>query len=934
MRHKETVGLILFAAIMVSLTAFWTTTNPFPGDHGDSYAYLTGLLTFVDGLPADLFERPMGLLAETAHGGRPPLYQILAAPFVLLFGRSESAALAVNGLLYLALIFSVYRIGLFLKNETVGLLAAFLTATYPPVIHLSHTFLPVFGLVACGAFSVWRLLVLVNSRTVKSAWAFGASIAVGLLVHPNFVWTGGVLALFAVAAAFRAEPGTGLRRWGKWPGQSRFLLLGLVPSAAVFLTIAGSWYLEHGQYLFTLYQGVSEGSELRQSEIVTVGFPQVEGSSLWYTQTAPLALSNVLVLLFIVGAIAALFSRRLDQWILVATVTTSFILLSLQSTFHWMYVVQVLPVVAVLSTAWIVDIRPRWLARSLSLLCLVVGSVNLTVGTFGVRPWVRPVAAYLSVCPEEGYRSFCPRPGSPDERKLRMGDLPEREILAAVLEDPDCRGSKPCVLAEVNTGRPPRLNYYRVKYWPDLQLGLTGTWSNIWGEPFNFSALLNSDYVVYPTKPFWETAWWGLYHTAAVHFLHSPPPEFAEAHRLVSEFEGHHGITIRLLKRVKPLTEAEAQASISAVNLPEQYKTQRHELLVSLYRKEGRLEKAVELCGSEAQTHLSRVALAVCSSAGVDRAIALKSEGKRAEAMAELRAAMQRAPENSLPVRLLADFHRERGENDEALRLYQQALQINPVDLAARMHLAILYHWNLRDAERAIEQLNKARSLFPDTAWPLRVRADIERERRKSHEALRLYREVLRISPDDLAARVHLAILYQWSLGSSEKAIEELNEARSRFPDTAWPLRVRADICREAGESDEALRLYQEALRIDPRDLNSRVSLATVYRNLSRFERAIEELNEASSLFPEMSWPLRVLADTYWEMGDEKLALAYGTRAVQVMPEDVDARYLLGRIYERSGRQEEARRVYRDVLVIDPDYRAAKTALSRLLKPK
>ena len=126
MWRKERVALILFSVTMVTLTIVWAIINPFPGDAGDSYQILMRLLLFVDGLPGDLFQRPMGLLAETSHGGRPPLYQFLAAPFVLLFGRSESAALVVNSVFYLVLIVSAYNIDLLVKNERAGFLSAFL----------------------------------------------------------------------------------------------------------------------------------------------------------------------------------------------------------------------------------------------------------------------------------------------------------------------------------------------------------------------------------------------------------------------------------------------------------------------------------------------------------------------------------------------------------------------------------------------------------------------------------------------------------------------------------------------------------------------------------------------------------------------------------------------------------------------------------------
>ena len=239
--------------------------------------------------------------------------------------------------------------------------------------------------------------------------------------------------------------------------------------------------------------------------------------------------------------------------------------------------------------------------------------------------------------------------------------------------------------------------------------------------------------------------------------------------------------------RVPGAPAVEVPASISA--LRERYK---YELLVSRYREEGQIDKAVELCKSEAQRDLDRTDS--CVSARVDWALVLKSERKTAEAVAQLKAVMELAPNRSRPFRILADIYRE------------------------------------------------------------------------------------------------------------------------------W------------GRDQEALRLYQATLRIDLRDLVARIHLAVVYRKLGRVKESIEELKVASRLYPKRSWPVRALADIYREQGNEKLALAHCRKAIQVEPDDVPARVLLGRIYEQYGKQEEAIRAYRDVLAIDPDSRLAKAALSRLRK--
>ena len=182
-----------------------------------------------------------------------------------------------------------------------------------------------------------------------------------------------------------------------------------------------------------------------------------------------------------------------------------------------------------------------------------------------------------------------------------------------------------------------------------------------------------------------------------------------------------------------------------------------------------------------------------------------------------------------------------------------------------------------------------------------------------------------------VSARVDWALVLKSERKTAE-AVAELKAVMELAPNRSRPFRILADIYREWGRDQEALRLYQATLRIDLRDLVARIHLAVVSRKLGRVKESIEELKVASRLYPKRSWPVRALADIYREQGNEKLALAHCRKAIQVEPDDVPARVLLGRIYEQYRKQEEAIRAYRDVLAIDPDSRLAKAALSRLRK--
>ncbi len=134
-RRQSWVGLGLLIGSAAALQVFWSWTDEAPTPHGDSYAYLKNLLRFLDQLGSrDLIASLRGLSVL----GRPPLYQLLTAPFILLLGRSEAAALSVNVVFIALLGVATYNLGRLARNQTAGLLAAFLVLTYPPVVHLSR----------------------------------------------------------------------------------------------------------------------------------------------------------------------------------------------------------------------------------------------------------------------------------------------------------------------------------------------------------------------------------------------------------------------------------------------------------------------------------------------------------------------------------------------------------------------------------------------------------------------------------------------------------------------------------------------------------------------------------------------------------------------------------------------------------------------------
>lgn len=124
--------------------------------------------------------------------------------------------------------------------------------------------------------------------------------------------------------------------------------------------------------------------------------------------------------------------------------------------------------------------------------------------------------------------------------------------------------------------------------------------------------------------------------------------------------------------------------------------------------------------------------------------------------------------------------------------------------------------------------------------------------------------------------------------GDDGEAEQLYNEAYSYHTGDGRPQNIR-----------QAINLYQEVLKLNPRHINARYNLAGLCALQKRYD----------------------------------LAIQHYTRVIRLQPHqaDADAYNNIGTIYEKQGKQKLARRAYDKALKLNPDVAAAHYNLGRLL---
>ena len=201
---------------------------------------------------------------------------------------------------------------------------------------------------------------------------------------------------------------------------------------------------------------------------------------------------------------------------------------------------------------------------------------------------------------------------------------------------------------------------------------------------------------------------------------------------------------------------------------------------------------------------------------GVDmlRTQILQSQGKPLEARERYVDLYRRSPSSTVALQI-AGISSTMGEWSEAESWYEEALGMQPASPDA-MEGLVRSLVEQGDIPYARELAERYLAIYPDHAELALTRA-----------------EMLLLD------------------GRADEALEEARDALDRMPRSPWAHAVTAQALWEQGQSDAALDLLQEALRLDPWNLPLRVRLVNCLLDLGRNAEAVRTITPAARLLPE-----------------------------------------------------------------------------------
>lgn len=321
----------------------------------------------------------------------------------------------------------------------------------------------------------------------------------------------------------------------------------------------------------------------------------------------------------------------------------------------------------------------------------------------------------------------------------------------------------------------------------------------------------------------------------------------------------------------------------------------------------------------------------------------------------------------------LADTYMRFEMNEDALRIYQKLVRMDPRNDAYILGLGEYYYQN-GDANEAVKTWERLLNSSLDKAEAHSRLGQVLIEHGIVERGLQEHERAVEVAPEDEHVRRAIALAYErarrwepaieawtWLLERAEQPLTA-NEARSRI----------IAIYQRQNKLDAKLREYAAAFAHDPTNFNAGfflseayikmvmydqaeqilqqivtaarggesaeqevaglIALERLYGQKNDLEAAIAVLQRLAELLPARSREYyHRIADLSLKMYEDDQAVHYASLAVQMNPDDALAQARLGDVYHKMGRLEAAAQQYQEAIDLDPRAFETSMKLAQLL---
>lgn len=269
---------------------------------------------------------------------------------------------------------------------------------------------------------------------------------------------------------------------------------------------------------------------------------------------------------------------------------------------------------------------------------------------------------------------------------------------------------------------------------------------------------------------------------------------------------------------------------------------------------------------------------------------------RNAEAKRTFEEALRRNPDSEFSHNGLANALSQEGKENEALRAYSRAIELQPKNATFLRNRSFVYQKTKRFADAAAD-LDAARKLNPNDADTCNLLSLLHLAQDRLAEALRLNDDALAMGDDSgLFYANRGQILYR--LGRTEEALSAFQKSLELHPKLAAGYSGRGTVRSKMKQYESAIEDFTRAIELDPSHLDAYTGRALAYDDQGEYRKAIANYTEALRLKPAEPTALTLRSRCYRKLGEYQAALDDCNRAVELDPKDPILFFDRGRVYQ------------------------------------
>jgi len=260
--------------------------------------------------------------------------------------------------------------------------------------------------------------------------------------------------------------------------------------------------------------------------------------------------------------------------------------------------------------------------------------------------------------------------------------------------------------------------------------------------------------------------------------------------------------------------------------------------------------------------------------------------------------AIENTSQNSVAQNSLGTVLLEKGDLEQAVRHYEEALKVEPDSALIHSDLGKALEREGR-IDEALFEFRRALQLSPNSADSFYDLGNISMDKGQSEQAISYYERVIQIKPDFAGVYNNLGNAHL-RLGQLDEAIANYRKAvalRPDLPDAQYNL---GNALSNKGDFDEAIACYEASLQIRPNSARVHNSLGVALAAVGRTDEALEHLEYSLRLDSNKPETHRNMAHVLAQLGRRDEAITQLTETLRLRPADPET---MQELRELEGKQ-------------------------------